>query len=113
MTDFEVWDSAGTVLSILFPDEKKANSYREKMEKKYGRAFRIRKIFSSGNEQYLDPPVEDFRQISLNAIPGDIVHSESGFLADSPIDGKRYLVKSFRVTTNGGLVALEMEEYAV
>jgi len=111
MTSFEVWDPQGTILPVSFPDEKKANDYREKMEKNHGRTFRLRKIFSDGNEQYPDPPVEDFRKISLNAIPGDIVSSEQGFLMDSPIDGKRYLVKKIRVTTAGGLGALEKEEF--
>ena len=45
---FEIYD--GKDLLMVFPTEAKATEYKLSMEKTYGRAFRMKKVFSSSDK---------------------------------------------------------------
>lgn len=52
---YQVWDPENVCDPISFSDEKKAIEYKERMEKKFGRQFRMKKLFrSNGSEKLVE-----------------------------------------------------------
>jgi len=109
---YEVWDPAGIVDPVSFVDEKKADTYRARMEKSGKRIFRTRKIFEPGDgeNKVIVPGENDYIRVTINALPGDLIRSKKGILTQSSMTGKTYRVKSFVILNNGGFEAREKEE---
>lgn len=104
---FEVWDPSGILDTVTFEDEYRASSYRDKMERRYGRTIRIRKIILDTAK----PNQGEFVRVVLNLLPGDTVTSVNGILREDPTSGRKYIVKQFRVLGNGDILAAEKYEY--